>query len=572
MSLRPIQAAALQAIHDFGGLVAPIPVGGGKTLVSVLAGPVSGTERVLLLLPAKLVRKTQREFARLARHWRKPKRLHTISYELLARDRGEKELAEFMPTMIIADEAHKLKSPRATCTKRVLRYLKEHTECRYVDMSGTTFGRSLMELWHRQKHALPKGMQCLPDRYSEMRDWADALDETPGMIGRLMPGAMFQFYDDSELTKAAAAPHDKALQVHIARGAFKRRLCSVPAIVSADGMWEGAPSLSITEVAWPMSADVRSAFHRLREDWSLPDGHPIDEPAQLWFAARCLVQGFYYKWDPPPPPEWLYARKEWGRTLRDILSRYKDLDSNVRAVQAIEQGRIPEAEAVLAQWRAIKDTFAPKTKAYWIDDQAARFCAAWAKKNKGIVWVNEVALGERLQAEYGIPYYGAQGMCGDKMIEDETSSCVASVAANKEGRNLQFHFATNLVTAPPPTGGAWEQMLGRTHREGQSAEEVTVEVGLGCYENWKVLQQARFEADFAERTGGQAQKLLFADWDIPGADIVRKREGWEWSKENADYFADKKGWNETEIQAASMSVDDRAQMRKQALTIYDKRD
>jgi hypothetical protein len=254
--------------------------------------------------------------------------------------------------------------------------------------------------------------------------------------------------------------------------------------------------------------------------------------------------------------------------LRDILARFHDIDSNVRAIQAIDQGRLPQAQAALNYWREVKDTFKPTTKAFWLCDEATKFCVAWAKKNKGIIWVNEVALGVRLQEEHGIPYYAAQGLCGDKMIEDETGSCVASVAANKEGRNLQYNFAANLIVAPPTTGAAWEQMLGRTHREGQKEDTVTVDVGLGAYENWKVLQQARYEADFAERTGGQAQKLLFADWDIPDANEVRKRIGPQWSKENAEYFEHKTQWSETETLAAAMTIEERANFRREAVDIF----
>jgi hypothetical protein len=69
MALRPIQAKALEELHDFGGLLAPIRVGGGKTLISMLAPVVLGAERPLLLVPAKLRDKTLREFAELRRHW-----------------------------------------------------------------------------------------------------------------------------------------------------------------------------------------------------------------------------------------------------------------------------------------------------------------------------------------------------------------------------------------------------------------------------------------------------------------------------------------------------------------------
>src|SRR5262245_41067284 len=53
--LRAIQAATLVEMSDNKGLLAPISVGGGKTLISLLAFLVLESRRPLLLLPAKLI-------------------------------------------------------------------------------------------------------------------------------------------------------------------------------------------------------------------------------------------------------------------------------------------------------------------------------------------------------------------------------------------------------------------------------------------------------------------------------------------------------------------------------------
>lgn len=567
MDLRPIQAAALMQVHDFGGLLAPVRVGGGKTLISFLAGTVLGAERVMLVIPAKLRKKTEREFAKLSRHWKKPARMHVMSYELLSRDRGISELQSFRPDLVVADEAHKFKSTRAACTKRMRRYLtKENTDAQYIDMSGTVLKRSIMEVYHRQNWALRDGFQPLPRKYNEARDWADAIDEKVSPAGRIMPGALYQFCTDSQLSEAAKDPR-KSTQVKIVREAFKSRFMTTPGVIGTEEMFDGAMSIALSTIdKLNVGEEVHEAFEGLRERWELPDGHPIDEPAQLWMAARCLIQGFYYRWEPLPPKEWLMWRKEWGRCVRDILKNYPDIDSPMVVAREVRRGRIPWAENILREWERVKDTFKPQTKAFWIDDGAFNFCRDWAQKNRGIIWVNEVALGERLRDEGGLPYYGSKGMCGKKMIEDETGTCVASIAANSEGRNLQ-HFSLNLVAAPPPGGATWEQMLGRTHRDGQEADEVGVQVLLGCYENWKVLMQAIKDAEFAEATTGQYQKLNFSDVSMPDPPEV---EFWHnegsplWSKTNADFFKSYDKWTNKEIQMSSMSMEDRAQARRDA--------
>ncbi len=72
MTLKPVQAAALHELVTQRGLFAPIRVGGGKTLVSMLAPLVVGAQRPLLLIPANLRTKTLRDFDTLAHHWRRP--------------------------------------------------------------------------------------------------------------------------------------------------------------------------------------------------------------------------------------------------------------------------------------------------------------------------------------------------------------------------------------------------------------------------------------------------------------------------------------------------------------------
>ena len=64
MRLRTVQAAALTEIGLNQGLFAPIGVGHGKTLISLLAPHLLNSERPLLLVPAQLrVARSQNRFA-----------------------------------------------------------------------------------------------------------------------------------------------------------------------------------------------------------------------------------------------------------------------------------------------------------------------------------------------------------------------------------------------------------------------------------------------------------------------------------------------------------------------------
>jgi hypothetical protein len=52
-------------------------------------------------------------------------------------------------------------------------------------------------------------------------------------------------------------------------------------------------------------------FDRLRSQWETPDGWPISEPAIRNQHARELGLGFFYRWNPRPPDEWLDARRAY---------------------------------------------------------------------------------------------------------------------------------------------------------------------------------------------------------------------------------------------------------------------
>jgi hypothetical protein len=98
-----------------------------------------------------------------------------------------------------------------------------------------------------------------------------------------------------------------------------------------------------------------------------------------------------------------------------------------------------------------------------------------------------------------------------KTIEDYAGkTVVASVAANKEGRNLQA-WNRNLVVTAMPTGSLWEQLIGRTHRMGQQADTVYVDWVAACEEQDRGFQQLMADAKYIQDTTGQSQKLLYAD-------------------------------------------------------------
>jgi len=148
MTLRPIQAATLETLHNHRGAFGAIGVGEGKTLITYLAPLVMGSKRPLLIVPAKLKEKTIRDFAALAKDWRKGADVEVISYEWLSRVNAADFLTDFDPDLISCDEVHRIKNASASCTRRVVRHLRERPEVVLLALSGTVASRSLMDFHH----------------------------------------------------------------------------------------------------------------------------------------------------------------------------------------------------------------------------------------------------------------------------------------------------------------------------------------------------------------------------------------------------------------------------------------
>jgi hypothetical protein len=513
MTLRPIQAQALAELRQVRGLFAPIRVGGGKTLLSLLAPLMVDAKKPLLVLPASLVAKTDRERASLTQHWQIPASLRIVSYEMLGRVQSAAFLDFVKPDFLILDEGHRAKNKRAGVTRRLTRYLRENPETRVLVMSGSILKRSLrdfahlIEWTHRDNAPVP-----LVD--SELEEWASCLDEKVNPLLRVHPGALLTL----------ATPEDKGeTALETARKAFHRRLVDTPGVVSSGGD-QVSCSLYLEGHVVPGNADTDRHFAKLRSEMETPDGWALTQAVDVWRHARELALGFHYVWDPRPPQGWLNARKAWAKFVRDVLSHSRTLDTELQVANAVRAGKLRRDE--WDWWDGVRATFQINPKAIWHDRTALDWCAAWLEREKGIAWCEHTFFARELSRLTGHPYYGPQGLnAKGKPIESGSGPIIASVAANSTGRNLQ-RWNKNLVTSLPPSADTWEQMLGRTHRDGQEADEVTVDIMISCVEHADSWDRALADARMAQDMLGQPQKLLYADCTMPMA----PQSGARWEK------------------------------------------
>lgn len=535
--LRPIQSAMLIEASGANGGFFPVGVGHGKTLASLLMPLALASRRAVLLVPPNLrAQLLHADVPALSAHFTLPRvvtladitsdkmppgirravaagykvslstfssvddpngELVVIAYTELSAQGTADALEACAPDLIIADECHLLRHKDAARTKRFLRYFKEHPETRFVAMSGTITSKSITDYAHLVELALKKNSP-LPNHYPDLMAWADALD----VDGKTGPGVLITFCKDEETV----------------RQGFRRRLVETPGVVATE---EGAlgTSLEIYTVKddkrlFSMGVQSKKAIKDFEATWTI-GGMEIDSAAHASKVCRRLAMGFYYRWvwgadDGPPDREWMLARNEWARAVRDRLSRFSKPghDSPGLVEASAERGEwwCPEWDA----WKAVRHRPGPQTTVEWVDRHLIRQFAAWKGNTVAnlptIVWVNDPPFGWALNA-VGIPYFGENA---DKELAQTSEPVIAcSIKAHATGKNLQ-RWCHNIVLWPPSSGAVWEQMLGRTHRPGQTADKVTCSVWLPIPAAERAWQSALEDAGYIEATTPNRQKLRYA--------------------------------------------------------------
>lgn len=516
MTLKPIQAVALFEASRLRGGYFPIRVGGGKTLVTALLGTTMGARRPVLLIPAELREKTEADFAELRIHWRLPRHIRIVHYEGLSNKAQKHVLEELLPDLIICDESHRVKNGSAACTKRLARYIGAHRdEVNVVLMTGTPVKRSIKDYAHHLSWAL-RSMSPGPTSFPVMQEWMRAIDINVNGDRRLGPGALSSFGPG-----------------HV-RHEWRDRVAQTPGVVGTQE--EPLPNLlTITSKVLDAPECVDKAFHDMRCRWETPDGYELTDGMQVWNYTRQFASGFFYIWDPRAPDAWLTARSGWASACRQILkNNRRQLDSESEVKDAVLEGHYPQATPLLMEWLRMEPTFTPNTVPVQMSDHVLDYASRWALAHPhGAVWVEHRAMGAALEAR-GLPLYSAKAVdqrTGQLIDHHRDGPAVCQRKPCSTGHNLQHHFRDNLIVTPPSNGSEWEQMLGRTHRDGQLADEVTVEVLFGSREDVKGFWAAVADSGFAEDLTGQAQKLTHADLEgVETLEHADARPGWAWQK------------------------------------------
>ncbi len=502
--LRPLQAQSLLEAFAGGGGLFLLGVGEGKTLLSLLLFVVLRALRPLLLVPAALLEKTARDMKALNATWTIPEHVRVESYEKIGQVEHLYLLDHYQPDVIVADEVHRLANTTAGCTKRVGRYLTEDgAGARFCGMTGTITKHSLRDFAHLVRWALGPERMPLPAGWPELAAWDSVV------------GAKADPYTDPGALAEAFGPDPRA--------GFRARFVGTPGIVAGQATTVDA-GLEIARVAMPRARVVQAALDQLDALMVRPDGWELMDGVEAWPVRRQLALGFFYRWDPPPPREWMKARRHWLRCVRRVLSTNRSrIDTLAAVVRDVDDGGHPTVVLdpegtvstvdALAAWRAIEPSFTPNPVPVWLDPSGlVRAVKRWLADGPGIIFAEHDAVATLLGQELGLTVYAGKGFSADgRYIDDAptTEAIIATVGSNSEGRNLQA-WSRALVVSPCPNGREWEQLLGRLHRLGQEADVVRFDVLDGGLGEW--VEIVRRDAAYIGGLLGQVQRLELATW------------------------------------------------------------
>lgn len=497
--LFPIQSAMLMEAAENNGLFAGAAVGSGKELTALLlAGALESKMTLYFVKPALKTQLLTRDLPLYARHFNVSEpsdTFHIVTYSDLSQTKNAYLLDDFEPDLYILNEAQAVRRTQSARTKRLHDSAKKNPNARWCILTGTPVKSSVLDYSKLLQLAL-KGFCPLPLDYTTLRDWALAIDPPnvakTGFIMR--PGVLDQFCEDGESVQHG----------------YRRRLVQTPGVVMSEEGSLGAP-LIIEREHWTPDVVTTAALNELEKKWSW-DGVEYDEAALVSEVRSQIASGFYYKLDWPNgvvDTEWVEAKNAWARFVRNYTRRsVHGRDSAKLVWNACARGELLSEE--FDAWKLVYKRKAPPKKTVWISEWFIdRLLEEADRMGTGIVWFDHEAIGEKLRERGYDDFLFVAG--DDKRIQETTAPLIFSSYAHSTGKNLQDRYSKNLVLEPPANSEAWEQLLGRTHREGQLADEVHVKVVTTCSTHERALVNTwKEELKVTFDTTGARRKLFIA--------------------------------------------------------------
>jgi len=471
------------------------------------------------------------------------------------------------PELIIADEAHMLKNRDTTRTKRLFNWIHDRdTEPELVAMSGTVTAKSIMDYHHLIGVALGSNSP-LPKQVMLAKGWASVIDAnsqfepdeaSTGPIRPLVDWALNWFYDvDIPFSKAGF------------RKAFKLRLATAPG-VAATGDTEIGTSLTIQTrpienyqgyEGWNR---VEQLMAQVNDAWITPNGDEIEHAIHTFKWNFELTAGFYNEliWPEVEP----FAKRvgvgesEAADLIRAAKAHHEARQAFARMLRRfLQENSVPgldtplSVESNMARYGSanvpidLYDLWATAkgmevegmpermSRVVRLCDYKVRNALVWASGISGgkIIWYHNNGIGDWLTEmgkSMGLdPVHCHAGAAGSKRILDPANAdrlIIASITAHGTGKNLQHFEHTYYVQWPRPAIVA-EQVLGRTHRNGQEADELLPQINTTTEFDSLNFAACLNDALYIHQSTGNRQKLVYAGYDplpiIFPSEVLRER-------------------------------------------------
>lgn len=585
VGMRPVVDLSVERDHNF--LAENVVI--HNSFAALLAGSViPNVTRVIAFTPASTVGNLRAEMYRLRNLFRLPKEIDIRSTDELSQPRTEAQgdlLEELVyakhgdpaTTLLVFDEAHRLKNVSSARGGRVMRFILAHPEVRMVVMSGTMTASSVKDCAHLSWYAL-RDRSPFPARWGllaneKQHSILEALSQCIDQKGKPEAGHWSTLYRmwikyHPHLPEMWGVPGPD--RVSMMRRAFQARMRTTEGVVFTTG--SAVPGLPLTLVGLraPVPSEIRQAIADL-ESGVDPNGMPIPDDLSLQRVTNQLAQGFFYVWDWPTGPDgkpkvdldWKAAKSRWGKMVRDEIKNYartgydsdflvynkckQDLLTLCRTQQEkdwvewvsrtdkdeliakVEKER-DDFDRILAtlqmrsgadellqawlSWSAIqKHKKEPPTKGVWISTFLIDFIVDWAKKQKH----PPILWYEHRAVEEKLASRGIPTYGAGTDPPEKETLCALSRRAHGEGKNLQA-WCNQVFMCPPVGAVAWEQTLGRTHRPDPSRDvkdrpPITAYVCLHVEAYEEAINKARQGATYIQDTTDTEQKLLFCTYE-----------------------------------------------------------
>lgn len=506
-----MQAAVLTELYELQRCSCVAALGTGKTLVTALAPTVLGVRRAAFLNYSRLMDKTKREFEELSNSWKVFRKYDFLTVERLSLDKYATWFDDYVPELVVVDEAQSLADPNGARFRRLRRYKESRPSTIFLILTGTP-GEELEKYWHLQ--ALLHGEESpLPLDEYVVQEWSEAVGSKVRGQRRAL-GALTVFGADLSAVREGIGK-----RVEETAGNIYHRI--------PDGVHCGLYHGSVTP---SVSVRMDELCDAARDNLELPDGRSYEELYDTSLILKQLGCGFAKVLDPAPPAPWREARSLIGSFVREIIrqeDKYR-FDTPLQVVKAIRSGELDDG-GLFEAWKAIEPSFTPQHVTEWFDDSIIEWCAKWLTENNGLVWTTLPTFGRRLAETARAPFFHALGVdpIAGSIETYSAGPAILSLSANCLGRNLQDRWSKNLFVTPPSSATNLDQAIGRTVRTGQRAATVEVTYLFTVRENYESVMRARAGAELDRSLGrNQASRLLLGDWCVsdPGNSGPRWRK------------------------------------------------